>query len=686
MRAAALLAALLALPSLASPVTNSNGSVSVPNSEVRRDQPVVTDVSSLYARPPGGIPASDLSAGVRLSLSRADSAVRSVNGMTGDVVIEAPELPSKWALSAVTNAQGVAASSVLDGKRDKTDMAVYGEDGTAAYALKQEYLPVTLGGEPVSVRVARVEDGFGLFDGAYEFGWCRGDGSYSGGDPNYFFAGQSRYDITDAVIVAADTLATASGLVAATNGLAKASEVTSAIAAHHDSTKQDALSATQLANIAAVPGKADMRTPWMFTGSDVPPDPGIRFEERIYEDTDQRYLVAILTSGGNDVGEVILGVDVYEDDLLRVEFDFTEIEVTCVATRRHVLYTEDDEAETYSLEALSSAVASASAAADEANAWSTATYAFMTGGRTNCWWSGTNYVFGADAATRRRFAWEDGMDAATVPCSMALYEIREGVRERVWDQRDWTAWYWSFKAGQMETNVAAQVAAALAGATNDSMYAWARRYASDGARNPDPTTTFVDTPAVAISPGMRWETVATVSGAAYWTVVGNGAVIGGSGTNATLSIRDFEGNEIMTVTKGEHRMAWLESGEFVGQMTDAQGRVCFDMLADAQPVGHFSTTTDADDFVAETDDGCPADYEWESLGGGKWRIHFLLKPGIEATSCFAKFLVEVEGQTVIRYNAGQEIRGGLIYNGVRIAPDVSGSPAAGTVVQWKVVQ
>ena len=326
------------------------------------------------------------------------------------------------------------------------------------------------------------------------------------------------------------------------------------------------------------------------------------------------------------------------------------------------------------------------AEANDANVWSAATYNFMTGGRTNCWFSGTNYVFGADAATRTRFAWEDGMDAATVPCSMALWEIRDGVRQLVWDQRDWTAWYWSFKAHLMQTNVTAQIAALGRAVTNDANYAWAMRYASDGTPNPDASTTFIDTPSVTLSPGMKWETVETVSGAAYWTIVGNGAVIGGSGTNATLRIMDFEGNDIITVTKGEHRLAWLERGEITAQMTDANGWVCFDMLADAEPVGYFSTTLDASDFLPQTDPNCPAQYRWENTGGGRWRVHFLLKPGIQANACFAKFQVEVEGQTVIRYNAGQEISGGLIYNGVKIAPDITGSPAVGTVIQWKVVR
>lgn len=314
---------------------------------------------------------------------------------------------------------------------------------------------------------------------------------------------------------------------------------------------------------------------------------------------------------------------------------------------------------------------------------------YMTG-NTNAWFAGTNYVFGSDAATHRRFAWEPGMDAATVPCSMALWEIRDGVRQCVWDQRDWTAWYWSFKAAQMKAEInasnalfRAEVNAAI---NSDEAHAWAKRYASSGRVNPDASTTFIDTPSVTLSPGMSWETVATVGGCGYWTIVGNGAVIGGSGTNATLNIKDFEGNSILEIMKGQHMLAWLEKSDFVGSLTDADGWICFDMMTNVKPTGYFSTTLVAADFVAETDENCPAQYRWEGLGGGVWRVHFLLKPGIVADGCFARFLVEVEGKTQIRHNADTVINGGLIYNGVKIAPVIPSGAAVGSTVTWKVVQ
>lgn len=341
-------------------------------------------------------------------------------------------------------------------------------------------------------------------------------------------------------------------------------------------------------------------------------------------------------------------------------------------------------ATTVEVDKANSSANEAKATANEAKTYSVATYNFMNG-NTNAWFAGTNYVFGADATNKHHFAFEDGMDIPSMPCSMALWENRDCIRKNVWDQRDWVSWYWSFKAGQMRREIAATNAEIRAAMTNYAPRAWSKMTAATGLENPDRSTTWIDTKNVTLSPGMAWETVATVDGCGYWTIVGNGAVIGGSGTNAVLTIRDFEGNDIMTVTKGEHRLAWLESSDFTGQSMDANNWVCFDMRADVQPTGYYSTTLEMADFVPETDAGCPAQYRWENMGGGVWRVHFLLKQGIVSASCFAKFQVEVEGQTIIRYNAGQEISGGLIYNGVKIAPDVSGHPSVGTVIQWKVV-
>ena len=63
-----------------------------------------------------------------------------------------------------------------------------------------------------------------------------------------------------------------------------------------------------------------------------------------------------------------------------------------------------------------------------------------------------------------------------------------------------------------------------------------------------------------------------------------------------------------------------------------------------------------------------------------------LKPGIVSNACFARFKVEVQGETTVEYSCSQTISGGLIYNGVKIAPVVTQGAAIGTTVTWKVVR
>lgn len=325
-------------------------------------------------------------------------------------------------------------------------------------------------------------------------------------------------------------------------------------------------------------------------------------------------------------------------------------------------------------------------AAQDALAYANGVYNYMNA-NTNAWFAGTNYVVGASATTRHKFTFEAGMDLSTVPCSMSLWERRDGEKSAVWDQRDWVSWYWSFKASQMQARINATNEALRAEIAAKAPAAWAKRTAATGLVNPDETTTWIDTKTVTLSPGMAWETVATVDGCGYWTIVGNGATIGGSDKSPLLSIKDFEGNEVLKIKKTASYMAYINSADFVaGGMRDADGRICFDVRSDVQPVGEFSTTLVNEDFVAEDSDGCPALYEWENIGGGKYRIHFILKPGIVSNACFARFKVEVQGETTVEYSCGQTISGGLIYDGVKIAPVVTKGAAVGTTVTWKVVR
>ena len=321
--------------------------------------------------------------------------------------------------------------------------------------------------------------------------------------------------------------------------------------------------------------------------------------------------------------------------------------------------------------------------ASEALAYAYGVYNYMHADE-NAWFSGTNYVFSAEAASRHKFAFEPGMDLGSVPCSMALIEKRDGVNQTVWDQRDWTSWYWAFKAGQLRTEIAATNAVIYGVISGKADKAWSKHTSASGRDNPDTTTTWVETESVTIAPGMAWETVATVSGCSYWTIVGDGARIGGNGSDSVHDITDFEGNSVMRITKTASYMTYLECGsEIYTSGRDDQGRVTFTMRASVKPTAEFTADLH-EEFVGEDDAACPAVFEWESVSANVWRIHFLAKPG--ATACFAKFKVEVEGSTTVEYANAPTINGGLIFNGRKIAPVIPAGAKVGDTITWKVVQ
>ena len=396
-----------------------------------------------------------------------------------------------------------------------------------------------------------------------------------------------------------------------------------------------------------------------------------------------------------------------ELELPRKHIDFAEVEVKnapwASATIVHAVFAAADNARMTATNALAKANAAQSSAdaaqrsadaatnsieaaktsAQEALAYASGVYNYMHADE-NAWFSGTNYVFGADAASRHKFAFEDGMDLGTVSCSMALIEKRDGVNQTVWDQRDWTSWYWSFKAGQLREEISATNAVIYGVIGGKADKAWSHHTSASGRDNPDTTTTWVETESVTIAPGMAWETVATVSGCSYWTIVGDGARIGGNSTNSVLDIKDFEGNSVMKITKTASYMTYLECGsEIYTSGRDNQGRVTFTMRASVKPTAEFTTDLH-EEFVGEEDAACPAVFEWENVSAGVWRIHFLAKPG--ASACFAKFKVEVEGSTTVEYANAPTVNGGLIFNGKKIAPVIPASAKVGDTITWKVVQ
>ena len=321
--------------------------------------------------------------------------------------------------------------------------------------------------------------------------------------------------------------------------------------------------------------------------------------------------------------------------------------------------------------------------ADGALAYSSGIYRYMIG-NTNAWFEGTNYNVNAEqAANKVKYAPESWENVIYTPPSLQLYEIRDGKRKCVWDQRDWTVYYWNFKSSQLSNNLANAVHDIR---TNCMQRGWAKYTAVNGLDNPAADTLWVDTPKVSLMAGKQWENLVTVGGAGYYTLTGNGIELEPADAESTfLTVKDFEGNACLTFRKTSSYLVYCECGtDITRRFTDAQGRVTFHLSTDVQPTGEFSTVLDTAAFVEQDVEGCPVDYEWTGSPGA-WDCHFKLKNGIVSQVCSARFKVQREGENIVEYTVPIRMNGGISFEQdgrtYKIKPRVSGS-----TVTWEVIQ
>ena len=322
-------------------------------------------------------------------------------------------------------------------------------------------------------------------------------------------------------------------------------------------------------------------------------------------------------------------------------------------------------------------------AADAASAFTYSKFVYdFCLGSASCHLITTNYVFGSDALSRTRFAWQSDMDAGTVPASMRLVDIVGGETNVVWDSRDWTVWYWNYRLAKYRAERAAEDDALRALIANRAPVNWAS-YTACGLTNPAATTTWLDTPSVVLSAGYAWQHQLDVGGVGYWCIQGNGFEVGGSGTNATLRISDFEGNDVFKIRKGNAMLAPVSSN-----MTEAVG---FDgewfwcqMKCDAQPEGEFAVDL-AEGFYPEGD-SCPAVVrEYEDRGGGCWRCYWKVRPGIQSAACFGRFKVQVGSETTVEYSNAPTVPA-IRFGNYKLEPVIPSGARVGDTVTFKITE
>lgn len=301
--------------------------------------------------------------------------------------------------------------------------------------------------------------------------------------------------------------------------------------------------------------------------------------------------------------------------------------------------------------ALSDAAA-AKSEAETANTRATAVYSYMAGNSTNAWFAATNYVTNAEiAATRHKFAFEDGMDLSTVPSSMSLYEIRDGAKVQVWDQRDWTSWYFSFKSQALR-----QALTSLESAKADK--AWGK-YTAKGLDNPDEDCVWLDTSKVILSAGYAWQKSVGTRGT-FFTLIrkGSPASIGANTDGSYFEIKDDEGNSLFKISKTDSYMADA-SADAVSVDGDTLIVNYSANVAQTALMGFACVDLAAGDFISSDDPACPATVAW-SGSAGHWTARVTPKNPEGRLFFFAK--VMVEGQTKHEFAAPVEFQKIVINN------------------------
>ncbi len=350
----------------------------------------------------------------------------------------------------------------------------------------------------------------------------------------------------------------------------------------------------------------------------------------------------------------LLGVTERPDGTLGVEYSATaryastasSSELANFAYSASSISDENGDAHSWSeIDGLSSDVQSA-------YAWSQNVYRYMTA-NTNAWFAGTNYVTNAQQdALRHKFAFEAGMDLSVVPCSMALWEIRDGEKVCVWDQRDWDSWYWSFKRQQLLGEIDPKIDA-------KADKAWSHHTAT-GIDNPAEDTVWLDTPKVVLSAGYAWQRNQTTRGS-FFTLVNRGGLtsVGSNRDGSYFEIKDDEGNSIFKISKTDSYMADADAASV---HVEDSVTLTVNYQSNVQPVAYCCTDLAARDFKEETDPDCPATIVW-SHSGSTYTVRATPKVPDGKLFLFAK--VRVEGQTKNEFAAPVEFQkiviGGVTY-------------------------
>lgn len=215
----------------------------------------------------------------------------------------------------------------------------------------------------------------------------------------------------------------------------------------------------------------------------------------------------------------------------------------------------------------------------------------------------------------------------------------------------------------------AMSAVAAEKARADAAYApraWSRTTSGLGADSPS-NTTWISTARMVLAGGYEYAKVATTAGEA-WVLCSNGMAAGGD-TNAYFRIASLDGEPLIGIEKTDDLLIGVAASDITvaGNVVS----IPLDVVSATAPICYATDSLSNPDWTDLSDSAnwpawVSAASATGSAGNWKWEIT------TSARSAFFQFRVAQQGTTVIRHYAPTDLSQGLLINGTRFYPHVSG--------------
>ena len=197
---------------------------------------------------------------------------------------------------------------------------------------------------------------------------------------------------------------------------------------------------------------------------------------------------------------------------------------------------------------------------------------------------------------------------------------------------------------------------------------WSATTSGMGAEAPS-NTTWISTPRTVIAGGLEYAKIVDTSGE-VWVLTSNGmAAEFNPNTNSYFRITADDGTEVFSIEKTDAQVVGANADGIT--VSESSVTIPVGVVSAEHPTMYWRTALDSGDWADETNPPTGATVTWTGSAGA-W-VCTTAWSGERPSSLFFKFTFVQEGSVVIKNNAQTDLSTGIIVNGTRFVPSVSGN-------------